>query len=240
MKSNDTAIKPIFLLLVLSCLIGWSCTNKRQPTQPRPTPNAAVIDISEAEQEKLSAQLEELRKRLDTTTDIPLRINAVGNGRESHTLRIDLIRNTPEWQKRFREQIMDSPALRFDGPDGQEPCDLDGAAQIGDVRLVPQQEVFPTSSQEANFILYNQSEDTISYGAAYYLAYEKEGQWYYLPTDRVFDLLKISLLPNGQTIFSANLYPEVNENQPGRYRFFKEVEINGREEMMMAEFSLHK
>lgn len=209
MKSNDTAIKPVFLLLVLSCLIGWSCTNKRQSTQPRPTPNAAVIDISEAEQEKLSAQLEELRKRLDTTTDIPLRINAVGNGRESHTLRIDLIRNTPEWQKRFREQIMDSPALRFDGPDGQEPCDLDGAAQIGDVRLVPQQEVFPTSSQEANFILYNQSEDTISYGAAYYLAYEKGGQWYYLPTDRVFDLLKISLLPNGQTIFNANLYPEL-------------------------------
>lgn len=75
-------MKPIFLLLVLSCLIGWGCTNKRQSTQPRPTPNAAVIDISEAEQEKPRAQLEELRKRLDTTTDIPLRINAVGNGRE--------------------------------------------------------------------------------------------------------------------------------------------------------------
>ena len=46
------------------------------------------------------------------------------------------------------------------------------------------------------------------------------------------------LLSNGQTTFTATLYPEVNENRPGRCRSCKEVTINGREERMMAEFQL--
>lgn len=229
---------PLLLWIALSCNLG--CANKQQQPQLRlQTPaSGQVADTSDADKNELNTLLEKMRKRLEATTDTTLRINAFGNGREGHTIRVDLLRNSPEWQKRFRKQVMDSPALRFDGPDRQEPCELDGAAQIGNIRLVPQQDVFPTSSHEAHFILYNQSEDTISYGSDYDLAYERGGQWYYLPTDRVFTSGLISLLPNGQTTFSANLYPEVNENRPGRYRFFKEVTINRRKERMMAEFQL--
>lgn len=46
------------------------------------------------------------------------------------------------------------------------------------------------------------------------------------------------MLPDGQTIFSANLYPEVNRNRLGRYRFFKEISIKGQKEMLMAEFEM--
>lgn len=231
-------MKTFFLFSALLCMLYLSCANKQQQPQPQTTLSEKTAGMNETNSKELSTLLEEMRKRLDATTDTALRINVVGNGPENRTIRIDFIFNTPEWQKRFREQIMDSPVLRFDGPDGQEPCELDGAAQIGNIRLVPQQDVFPTSSHEVHFILYNQSEDTISYGSDYDLAYERGGQWYYLPTDRVFTSGLISLLPNGQTTFSANLYPEVNENRPGRYRFFKEVTINRRKERMMAEFQL--
>ena len=230
-------MKTIILSAMLLSVVCLSCTHKRQQSQPEATPDKEST-ISNAEKEKLTVLLDELRKRLDATTDTALRINAFGNGRESHTIRVDLLLKTPEWEKRFREHIMDSPALRFDGPDGQEPCELNGVTQTGNVSLVPRQAVYSISDRQAYFILQNHSIDTISYGSSYQLAYEKDGQWFYLPTGRFFTLEKIELLPGGETTFWANLYPEVNKNRSGKYRFFKEIEIGGQEELMMAEFKL--
>lgn len=232
-------MKTIILFALLSAILCMSCTHKRQQSQPKTTPDKAIVSsISDVEEEKLSTMLEELRKRLEATTDTALRINAFGNGREGRTIRVDLLLKTPEWEKRFREHIMDSPVLRFDGPDGQELCELEGVSQISNVSLAPRQAVYSTSDRQAYFILQNHSMDAISYGSSYQLAYEKDGQWFYLPTDRLFTLGKIYLLPNGKTTFEANLYPEVNKNRPGRYRFFKEIVINGQEQLMMANFEL--
>ena len=232
-------MKTIILFAMMASVVCLSCTHKRQQTQPEAAPDKVFADsLSDAEEEKLSTMLEELRKRLDATTDTALRINAFGNGRESRTIRVDLLLKTPEWEKRFRKHIMDSPLLRFDGPDGQEPCELKGVNQIGNVSLAARQAVYSTSDRQAYFILQNHSIDTIAYGSSYQLAYEKDGQWYYLPTDRFFTQEKIELLPGGETTFWANLYPEVNKNRPGKYRFFKEIEIDGQVEWMMAEFKL--
>ena len=232
-------MKTIILFAMMASVVCLSCTHKRQQTQPEAAPDKVFADsLSDAEEEKLSTMLEELRKRLDATTDTALRINAFGNGRESRTIRVDLLLKTPEWEKRFRKHIMDSPLLRFDGPDGQEPCELKGVNPIGNVSLAARQAVYSTSDRQAYFILQNHSIDTIAYGSSYQLAYEKDGQWHYLPTDRLFTLEKIELLPGGETTFWANLYPEVNKNRPGKYRFFKEIEIDGQEEWMMAEFKL--
>ena len=232
-------MKTIILFAMLASAVCMSCTHKQQQSQPKTTSDKVLTSsISDAEEEKLSSMLEELRKRLDATTDTALRINAFGNGRESRTIRVDLLLKTLEWEKRFRKHIMDSPLLRFDGPDGQEPCELKGVNQIGNVSLAARQAVYSTSDRQAYFILQNHSIDTIAYGSSYQLAYEKDGQWYYLPTDRFFTMEKIELLPGGETTFCANLYPEVNKNRPGKYRFFKEIEIDGQEEWMMAEFKL--
>ena len=230
-------MKTIILFAMLSGAVCLSCTHKRHQSQPEATPDKESA-VSNAEKEKLTALLDELRKRLDATTDTALRINAFGNGRESHTIRVDLLLKTPEWEKRFREHIMDSPLLRFDGPDGQEPCELKGVNQTGNVSLASRKATFSTSDRQAHFILQNHSIDTVSYGSSYQLAYEEDGKWYYLPTDRFFTLEKIELLPDGETTFRANLYPEINRNRPGRYRFFKEIEIGGQKELMMAEFKL--
>lgn len=189
-------------------------------------------------QKELDSLLTEMRRRLDATTDTALRTNAFGNGRGGHKIRVDLLRNTAEWRERFRREIMDSPALEFDGPDGREVCALKGVSEVFGVSLEAEQAVVPVTTHQVRFVLHNGSNDTIGYGSAYDLAYEQDGQWYYLPTDRLFTLELIEMLPDGQTIFSANLYPEINQNRPGRYRFFKEIKIKGKEEMLMAEFKM--
>lgn len=189
-------------------------------------------------QKELDSLLTEMRRRLDATTDTALRTNAFGSGRGGHKIRVDLLRNTAEWRERFRREIMDSPALEFDGPDGREVCALKGVSEVFGVSLEAEQAVVPVTAHEVRFVLHNGSNDTIGYGSAYDLAYEQDGQWYYLPTDRLFTLELIKMLPDGQTIFSANLYPEINQNRPGRYRFFKEIKIKGKEEMLMAEFKM--
>lgn len=136
-------MKTIILFIILASVVCLSCTNKRQQFQPEVTTDKVLAEsISDTEEEKLSTMLEELRKRLDATTDTALHINAFGNGREGRTIRVDLLLKTPEWEKRFREHIMDSPALRFDGPDGQELCELEGVNQIGNVSLTPLQTIF--------------------------------------------------------------------------------------------------
>lgn len=189
-------------------------------------------------QKELDSLLTEMRRRLDTTTDTALRTNAFGNGRGGHKIRVDLLRNTAEWRERFRKEIMDSPALEFDGPDGREVCALKGVSEVFGVSLEAEQAVIPATAHEVSFVLHNGSNDTIGYGSAYDLAYEQDGQWYHLPTDRFFTLELIEMLPDAQTIFSANLYPEVNRNRPGRYRFFKEISIKGQKEMLVAEFEM--
>lgn len=189
-------------------------------------------------QKELDSLLTEMRKRLDSTTDTALYINAFGSGREVHKIRVDLLRNTAEWRERFRKEIMDSPALEFDGPDGREVCELKGVSETFGVSLEAEQTVIPINTHEARFVLHNGSNDTIGYGSAYDLAYEQDGQWYHLPTDRFFTLELIEMLPEGQAIVSANLYPEVNRNRAGRYRFFKEISIRGQKEMLMAEFTM--
>lgn len=189
-------------------------------------------------QKELDSLLTEMRRRLDATMDTALRTNAFGNGRGGHKIRVDLLRNTAEWRERFRREIMDSPALEFDGPDGREVCALKGVSEVFGVSLEAEQAVVPVTTHQVRFVLHNGSNDTIGYGSAYDLAYEQDGQWYYLPTDRLFTLELIKMLPDGQTIFSANLYPEINQNRPGRYRFFKEIKIKGKEEMLMAEFKM--
>lgn len=189
-------------------------------------------------QKELDSLLTEMRRRLDATTDTALCTNAFGSGRGGHKIRVDLLRNTAEWRERFRREIMDSPALEFDGPDGREVCALKGVSEVFGVSLEAEQAVVPVTTHQVRFVLHNGSNDTIGYGSAYDLAYEQDGQWYYLPTDRLFTLELIEMLPDGQTIFSANLYPEINQNRPGRYRFFKEIKIKGKEEMLMAEFKM--
>ena len=67
-------------------------------------------------QKQLIAIQDELSKRFQDLENESTKNNVTGFGVGLHYIDIDLIVNTPEKQKEFREKIMDSPAFRFNGP----------------------------------------------------------------------------------------------------------------------------
>lgn len=188
-------------------------------------------------QKELDALMEVIRQRWDSVAPA-VRANVIGYGTGLHTLDVRLILDTPERRQAFREQVLDSPALRFSGSTGTEPCDEVGTSDTLGMRLMPEFPSFPAGAKEATFLLYNESPDKVLSGEHYKLAYERAGRWYWLPiNDYAVDIGHIT--PSGGTHrFTGRLYPLVNDNHPGLYRFFTEVWIGDKEVLMMAEFRL--
>lgn len=114
------------------------------------------------------------------------------------------------------------------------------------ISLEPERPVYPCHTQTVKFILHNNtgyvgtSAASILYGEGYSLAYERDGQWFYVPVnDNVIDI-GYMLSPGEEGTFSASLYPDIHPNQPGRYRIFKDVRIGENREkvLLMTEFRL--
>lgn len=197
-------------------------------------------------QKRLKLLQDEVGKRLSFSENAKINKNVVGYGVGIHHLSVDLIVNTPERQKEFREKIVDSPALRFRGSGMDELCTQVGTNDTLGIHLEPERSVYPCSTQTVKFILHNTryvydktSEGMAYYGERYSLAYERDGKWYKLPINGNFvDLLTV-VCPGEHTL-TANLYPEVHPNRPGRYRYFKEVSVGEKREkvLLMAEFRL--
>jgi hypothetical protein len=74
-----------------------------------------IADDGDYLQRQLLAIHEELRKRLNNTPYTHIQRNVTGYGVGLHCIDIDLMVNTPERQKEFREKIMDSPVFCFHG-----------------------------------------------------------------------------------------------------------------------------
>ena len=181
--------------------------------------------------------MEVIRQRWDSVTPV-VRANVMGYGTGLHTLDVYLVLNTPERQQAFREQVIDSPALRFSGSTGKEPCLEVGTSDTLGVRLIPEFPSFPVGTEKVTFLLYNESSGKVLSGEHYKLAYERAGRWYWLPINSyAVDIGNITP-PGGTHRFTGNLHPQVNGSRPGLYRFFTEVEIGGADVLMMAEFRL--
>lgn len=190
-------------------------------------------------QAELHTILEEMRQRLDATEDSALIVNVQYTGSGVHDISIMLMVNTPEWRERFRREVMDSPAFVFGGWDGRPiRCTKAGTGDTLGVRLFPEHRAIPHTSKDVRFFLSNTRKDEIYYGSEYWVAYERDGEWYDLPGPFAFTLEERICCPESRDTLSIDLFPEVNENRPGRYRFFKEVQIEGKDVMMMAEFEM--
>lgn len=188
-------------------------------------------------QKQLDALMEVICQRWDSVTPA-VRVNVMGYGTGLHTLDVYLVLNTPERQQAFREQVIDSPALRFSGSTGKEPCLEVGTSDTLGVRLIPEFPSFPVGTEKVTFLLYNESSGKVLSGEHYKLAYERAGRWYWLPINSyAVDIGNITP-PGGTHRFTGNLHPQVNGSRPGLYRFFTEVEIEGADVLMMAEFRL--
>lgn len=167
-----------------------------------------------------------------------VRGNLSGFGTGVHRVYVSLVLNTPERRRAFRQQVMDSPALYFTGDDGHTPCLLRGTNDTLGISLTPEQPCFSTDSQHATFVLRNHSNATLTCGERYTLARQEDGQWYVMPVGGTAHDIAYLVHPGGERQLTARLRPDLYGGNPGRYRFFTQVESGGVKLTLAADFSL--
>ena len=189
---------------------------------------------------QLQCLLDKLNSRFNSLPESKLKANMISWGSTAHYIEVTFIRNTPEARAEFRRLLMDSPAIRFSGPEEPIRNNATGASEAHGISLYPECIVYADTASAASFILLNGSNEAITCGEHYFITYEgKDGQWYELPINTFAVDIAYYVAPGSSRQFVARLYPEVNSNASGRYRFFYEVSLESRENIrMMAEFRL--
>lgn len=191
-------------------------------------------------EKQLQGLMKELNRRYDALPKCRLKANMLSWGSTLHFIEVIFIRNTPEAREEFRRLLMDSPAIRFSGPEEPIRNNATGASEAYGISLYPEYTVYADTASTASFILMNGSNEAITCGEHYFITYEgKDGQWYELPINTFAVDIAYYVTPGSSRQFVAMLYPEINGNVSGRYRFFYEVSLESGENIrMMAEFRL--
>lgn len=127
-----------------------------------------IADDGDCLQRQLLAIHEELRKRLNNTPYTHIQRNVTGYGVGLHCIDIDLMVNTPERRKEFREKIMDSPVFCFHGVEVPVINERVGRNHIRGIHIRPEYPVFSTKAAQATFILSNHSGGDLTCGEHYY------------------------------------------------------------------------
>lgn len=192
-------------------------------------------------QQELETILNELRRRYDALADEKLKRNMVSWGMGLRYIEVCFILNTPEARQAFREKIMDSPAIRFTGPEQPRPNGRIGITDTLGISLRPEYSVYSNASPTATFVLLNQGGQEVMCGEHYFITFEDEdGTWRELPINTMAFDIGYGIRPGGHKLFTASLYPEIHPNKPGRYRFFYDVSLMKThvDFTMMTEFRL--
>lgn len=191
-------------------------------------------------EKQLKNLLDELNRRYGALPKCRLKSNIVGWGRTAHFIEVTFIRNTPEAREEFRRLLMDSPAIRFLGPEEPVRNNVTGVSEAHGICLYPEYTVYADTASTASFILLNGSNEEISCGEHYFITYEgTDKQWYELPINTFAVDIAYLVSPESSHRFVANLHSDVNDNHSGRYRFFYGVWLeSGENILMMAEFRL--
>ena len=191
-------------------------------------------------EKQLKDLLDELNRRYNALPEGKLKANMMMWGSTLHFIEVTFIRNTPEARAEFRRLLMDSPAIRFSGPEEPVRNNVTGVSEAHGICLYPEYTVYADTASTASFILMNGSNEAITCGEHYFITYEgKDGQWYELPINTFAVDIAYYVTPGSSRQFVAMLYPEINGNVSGRYRFFYEVSLESGENIrMMAEFRL--
>lgn len=188
-------------------------------------------------EKELGIMLDTINRRMDTAP-AEVRDNVYMWGVGLHVIDVHMRLNTEAARQSFRKYVYDSPVLRFSGSAGREPCTETGVTDTLGVCIQPESDSFPADAQRAAFVLRNYGVHTVVTGEDYKVAVERGGQWLWLPTAGVVHCIGINVRPGGSHTFYGQLYPAVNNNRPGRYRFFKDVSIDGHEVTLMCDFLL--
>lgn len=195
-------------------------------------------------QKELKKILYNMHKRLSNINDDILKENIIGSGISTHNIYVTFIRDTPEMRKAFREKVSDSPAIKFESSiNAKENNSVYPNDTLG-ISLKPEFSVYADTASTVSIILINNTNEAIGCGEHYSVTYQDDnGRWYDLPINgNAFDILH---LVSGKSYFRAHafLYPRINNNKPGKYRFFYDINLKPGYEginkiKMMTEFTL--
>lgn len=190
-------------------------------------------------EQELAALQDSIHLRLQRLKGTSIAENVWGSSVLPGTLEVNLRVNSPEQQAEFRRRVADVPAISFSGTAVPPLCPVVGANDTLGLYLRPEYTVYSARVPEARFVLYNCSGKFVYYGEDCFVAYcDTLRQWRELPTAMTHHDLGHRLSDNRSDTFRVPLYPLLNRNRPGTYRFFKEVEISRQKLLLMTEFRL--
>ena len=156
-----------------------------------------------------------------------------------HCIDIDLIVNTPEKRKEFREEIMDSPVFCFHGVEVPVINERVGRNHIRGIHIRPEYPVFSTKAPHATFILSNHSGGDLTCGEHYYLTFEDEkGTWRELPINAAFWDIAYVLRDGEERVMKPLFIRMCIPTSRDATVTFYEITIRRKPVLMMAEFRL--
>ncbi len=191
-------------------------------------------------QKELRHIQDSLAWRLQAVTDDTVGENVTGYGLGQNHVLVSLRRATPRLIEQFRRKVMDSPAIKFSGPDTLFPNTFTAPTEVRGVSLRALTSVLPLSDRIVTLELINRGDVPVFYGEMYSMTYEDpKGVWRNYPGEDFFIAVEHELPARSVHRLTARLYPLVNEHFPTRFRYFHRVGIGSAQDvLLMCEFRL--
>lgn len=157
---------------------------------------------------------------------------------------VDLINNSIHFQKLFRKEILNYSAINYGVVRTPVPFTQRAYTDTLQMSMSTEKPIYPIGTESVNVILtnHNLSQQSLFFGEYYFVARKQGEQWIPLHDNSLVKDIGIILEPNNDYQFKAKLYPLFNDNTPGQYRVYKEVESYDTKEKwyMAAEFRIEK
>ena len=189
-------------------------------------------------QKELRHIQDSLAWRLQAVTDDTVGENVMRYGLGQNHVLVSLRRATPRLIEQFRRKVMDSPAIKFSGPDTLFPNTFTAPTEVRGVSLRALTSVLPLSDRMVTLELINRGDVPVFYGEMYSMTYEDpKGVWRNYPGEDFFIAVEHELPARSVHRLTARLYPLVNEHFPTRFRYFHRMDIGSAHDvLLMSEF----
>lgn len=189
--------------------------------------------------------VERLRKRIDdcwlknknciTAENIIMTYTQDGD-----TIFVVLINNAPRFQEMLRREIVNYSAINCGKVRQPAPFLHSAFLDTLQISMKTEKAVYPIGAKSVKVTLTNNNTQSLFFGKRYTVARKEGKQWIILNSNSYCDDIGI-IMEQGQTHqFTADLYPLFNDNKPGIYRVYKEIEFYDSSEKwyMAAEFKI--
>ena len=168
---------------------------------------------------------------------------------------VDVKNNAAKFQEMFRRRIMNYAALNFGRPMPLESVTFNTTPDTLGITMETEKKVYPVGTSTVVVKLRNtnmhvdssiytpaaQGRRILSFGEDYGIAHKVGDGWVVVPVHSIVNSVGITVVEGRDYEFKANLFPLVNEYEPGTYKVYKLVDFEGEKGhwYMSAQFTLY-